>query len=146
MRLWSLHPKYLDAKGLIALWREGLLAKKVLEGRTKGYKNHPQLERFKKSNNPEKFINQYLYCVYLEAKSRGYNFDLSKINSGFKLSKIKIKKGQAEYEFSHLKNKLLKRDIKKLKEIQASKKIVLNSIFALCSGGVEDWEILEKKN
>ncbi|WP_368086417.1 pyrimidine dimer DNA glycosylase/endonuclease V [Nitrosomonas sp. Nm34] len=26
MRLWSIHPKYLDAKGLLALWREGLQA------------------------------------------------------------------------------------------------------------------------
>jgi len=25
MRLWTLHPKYLDARGLVALWREGLL-------------------------------------------------------------------------------------------------------------------------
>jgi carboxyl-terminal processing protease len=29
MRLWSLHPKYLDAQGLVALWREALLAKAV---------------------------------------------------------------------------------------------------------------------
>ena len=26
MRLWTLHPKYLDAAGLVALWREALLA------------------------------------------------------------------------------------------------------------------------
>ena len=36
MRLWSLHPRYLDAKGLVALWREGLLAQAVLKGQTKG--------------------------------------------------------------------------------------------------------------
>jgi hypothetical protein len=30
MRIWSLHPKYLDSKGLVALWRESLLAKNVL--------------------------------------------------------------------------------------------------------------------
>jgi hypothetical protein len=29
-RIWSLHPKYLDARGLVALWREGLLAQAVL--------------------------------------------------------------------------------------------------------------------
>ncbi|MEN6399799.1 MAG: pyrimidine dimer DNA glycosylase/endonuclease V, partial [Rectinema sp.] len=29
MRLWTLHPQYLDQKGLTAAWREGLLAKKV---------------------------------------------------------------------------------------------------------------------
>jgi len=46
MRIWSLHPKYLDAKGLVALWRDALLARHVLQGKTTGYKNHPQLNRF----------------------------------------------------------------------------------------------------
>jgi hypothetical protein len=36
MRLWTLHPKYLDARGLVALWREALLAQKVLRGATRG--------------------------------------------------------------------------------------------------------------
>ena len=60
MRLWSIHFKYLDSKGLVALWREAFLAKKVLEGKTKGYKNHPQLERFRNSSNPISSINSYL--------------------------------------------------------------------------------------
>lgn len=50
MRIWSLHPKYLDTKGLVALWRETLLAQHVLSGKTKRYKNHPQLARFKNVN------------------------------------------------------------------------------------------------
>ena len=80
MRLWSLiHPKYLDSKGLVALWREGLLAKKVLKGETKGYKNHPQLLRFKNSNDRSRHDNNYLLNVYKESKSRGYNFNKSKI-------------------------------------------------------------------
>jgi hypothetical protein len=53
MRIWSIHPKYLDIKGLVALWREALLAKHVLEGRTKGYRNHPQLDRFKLADKGE---------------------------------------------------------------------------------------------
>jgi hypothetical protein len=40
MRKWSIHPQYLDTKGLEALWREALLAKNVLEVKTKGYRNH----------------------------------------------------------------------------------------------------------
>ena len=32
MRLWSLSPRYLDVKGLVAVWREGLLADAVLLG------------------------------------------------------------------------------------------------------------------
>ena len=43
MRLWSIHPRYLDSMGLVALWREALLAQAVLRGETKGYKFHPQL-------------------------------------------------------------------------------------------------------
>jgi len=30
MRLWSIHPKYLDRQGLLAVWRESLLAQSVL--------------------------------------------------------------------------------------------------------------------
>ena len=75
MRLWSLNPKYLDRQGLLAVWREGLLAKKVLTGKTKGYKNHPQLKRFKNSEYPVQVINQYLSAVYLESLTRGYHFN-----------------------------------------------------------------------
>ena len=46
MRLWSVHPRYLDTAGLTACWREALLAQKVLTGATRGYRRHPQLERF----------------------------------------------------------------------------------------------------
>lgn len=46
VRLWSLHPRYLDTAGLTAGWREALLAQKVLTGVTRGYRHHPQLERF----------------------------------------------------------------------------------------------------
>ncbi len=81
MKLWTLHPKYLDAKGLLAVWREGLLAKKALLGRTKGYMHHPELLRFKKSGSPIKAINAFLYRIYLESLERGYNFDASKIKT-----------------------------------------------------------------
>ena len=81
MRIWSLHPSLLEVKGLVALWRETLLAKHVLLGKTKGYKNHPQLDRFKKCKAPVKVIDQYLLSVYEEAVWRGYNFDKSKIEN-----------------------------------------------------------------
>jgi len=79
MRLWSIHPKHLDANGLVALWREGLLAQNVLLGNTRGYKNHPQLTRFKNTNNQSAAIASYLRAVAEEADSRGYNFNKSKI-------------------------------------------------------------------
>ncbi|HBH88016.1 MAG TPA: hypothetical protein DDY17_10520, partial [Syntrophaceae bacterium] len=71
MRLWCLHPGYLDVKGLLALWREGLLARKVLQNRTVGYKHHPQLERFKSHVHPVKAIDYYLHYVHEEASRRG---------------------------------------------------------------------------
>ena len=60
MRLWTLHPRYLDAAGLVALWREGLLARAVLRGKTRGYRHHPQLERFRCHASPRSAINRYL--------------------------------------------------------------------------------------
>ena len=74
MRLWSLHPRYLDAKGLVALWREALLAQKVLQGNTKGYRNHPQLSRFKQQIDPLAAVAAYLCEVQREAARRGYHY------------------------------------------------------------------------
>ena len=79
MRLWTISFKYLDAKGLVALWREALLAKNVLAGLTKGYKNHPQLDRFYAHENACEAINAYLAGVYEEACTRGYKFDAAKV-------------------------------------------------------------------
>ena len=90
MRLWSLHPSYLDAKGLTALWREGLLAKAVLAGQTRGYKNHPQLERFKSQPDPQVTINAYLLDVWREAERRGYHFDLGKLSERRPCPKMRI--------------------------------------------------------
>ncbi|MFH1589086.1 MAG: pyrimidine dimer DNA glycosylase/endonuclease V [archaeon] len=140
MRLWSLHPKYLDSKGLVAVWREGLLAKHVLEGKTKGYKNHPQLNRFKDYKKTLEAINSYLYYIYIESNNRSYSFDGSKVKHLELKKEIKVTKGQVDYEFKHLLKKLKERDEKKYKEIKDSKKIEVNPIFKVVSGEVEDWE------
>lgn len=105
MRLWSIHPKYLDKIGLLALWREGLLAQKVLRGETKGYVNHPQLLRFKNHSNPLKTIASYLLQVWKESSKRGYNFNKGKIGKIGKIRKIKVTKGQLECEFNLLRSK-----------------------------------------
>ena len=142
MRLWSIHPKYLDARGLIALWREGLLAKKVLEGYARGYINHPQLIRFRMHEKPAALINAYLYQVYLEAKSRNYRFNLSKIEPIILIGEIAVTRGQLGFEFMHLLRKLEKRDRKKfeyLKELSAND-IEANPIFRVVDGGIEFWE------
>src|ERR1700722_18812874 len=123
MRIWSLHPKYLDAAGLVALWRETLLAKHVLEGKTKGYKNHPQLERFKICNSPLNAINLYLAAVYEEAMKRDYDFNKSKFAVVKESIKLNVTSGQLEYEFEHLLKKLNKRDSPRYTKLKVIKSI-----------------------
>ncbi len=142
MRIWSLHPKYLDTKGLVALWRETLLAKHVLEGRTKGYKNHPQLDRFRKSKNPIETINQYLADIFIEATNRGYNFDKEKINWNYKRSQLTVTTKQLDYEVNHLLKKLQSRDPKKHKDLKSKNVIDPHPVFKLIKGDIEEWEIL----
>jgi hypothetical protein len=109
LRLWSIHPEYLDAKGLVALWREALLAQNVLLGNTKGYTRHPQLNRFKNTGNPAGAKACYLISIIDEADRRGYNFNSSKIANKKAKSRIPVTSGQEEYEFKHLLGKLHKR-------------------------------------
>ncbi len=140
MRIWSLHPRYLDSKGLVALWRETLLAKHVLAGKTKGYKNHPQLNRFKESENPKNAINYYLKYIWFEANDRNYNFDKSKFVEITDLKKINVTSGQLDFEREHLLNKLKLRDRKKYNEIAHLKSFETHPLFNLIEGDIEPWE------
>lgn len=142
MRIWSVHPKYLDAKGLVALWREALLAKNVLEEKTKGYKNHPQLDRFKKSKNPVAAINYYLAEVYAEALDRNYNFNKEKLNWNLERNKLTVNKGQFAYELKHLQQKLEKRDLKKYEELNSIIDFAPHPMFEIVDGPIEDWEVI----
>ncbi len=141
MRLWSISPRYLDRQGLLAVWREALLAKHVLEGKTVGYKNHPQLERFKAQISPLDYINAYLLGIYEEAQARGYRFTKEKVGPLKKnLKDIKVSRGQVEYEFQHLLKKLAERDINRYNELKDKKEIVLHPIFTEVEGEIESWE------
>jgi hypothetical protein len=140
MRIWSLHPRYLDSKGLVALWRESLLARSVLAGNTKGYRNHPQLLRFKNQKDPVMLINQYLATVYEVAQERGYHFNKEKIDWNFTTSNISLTEGQLEFERQHLLTKLKIRDKDKYEEVSRLKEIVPHPIFKLVNGDIEGWE------
>lgn len=142
MRLWSIHPCYLDTKGLVALWREALLAQKVLQGQTKGYKNHPQLKRFQETNNPLGAIASYLRHVQKEAEQRGYNFDRNKIINKRIKSAILVNNGQIDYEFTHLLKKLETRDPDLYKKLRNAKTVKLHPLFKRRNGGIEGWEII----
>jgi len=142
MRLWTISFKYLDAKGLVALWREALLAKNVLAGLTKGYKNHPQLDRFYAHENACEAINAYLAEVYVQACARGYKFDAAKVGEFDErnLTKIAVSRGQIEYEFAFLQEKLKSRDVKAYERNLSVKNIEIASIFKEVDGGIEPWE------
>jgi hypothetical protein len=140
MRLWSIHPKYLDSKGLVACWREALLAQKVLLGKTKGYKNHSQLDRFKKNIDPIGSIGYYLFQIYSEATRRGYNFDASKIKRINFESIISVTNKQVDYEFSWLQKKLETRDKLKYTINALEDDVEPNLLFFSVNGEIEKWE------
>jgi hypothetical protein len=142
MRLWSLHPSYLDSIGLVALWREGLLARKVLLGQTKGYTHHPQLIRFRETENPIQTIDAYLKAVHDEAVRRGYNFDLSKISpcESQPPPLLLLPDKQLEYEFHHLLNKLKIRSPRKYSLLQQISSIFSHPLFQVEPGDICFWE------
>jgi len=147
MRLWSLHPSLLDAKGLVALWRETLLAQNVLLGKTKGYKNHPQLERFKNTDNPINFMSSYLIGIWVEADKRNYKFSFDKIYNREALRneilRIPVSSGQVQYEFEHLQKKLNHRDYDKYTKnriFETYPMTKIHHLFYIVEGGIEYWE------
>jgi len=141
MRLWSLHPKYLDAQGLVALWREGLLAQAVLRGKTKGYRQHPQLERFRLHASPVAAIATYLAGAYAEAVRRGYQFDGRKIGRERTKARLPVNAGQLEFEWQHLRRKLAARSPEVWKKWSREKKLPeCHPLMRVKAGGVEGWE------
>lgn len=140
MRLWTLHPQYLDRQGLLAVWREGLLAQAVLQGRTRGYKNHPQLIRFKQHHDPLGAIAFYLSIIHEEATKRGYHFDSTKFVLNTRPETIPATSGQLDFEFRHLQRKLIKRsrpDYTALLEVAC---IESHPLFQIMPGKIETWE------
>jgi len=142
MRLWSIHPRYLDSKGLVALWREGLLAQAVLSGETNGYKNHPQLARFKATSDPVVFIAAYLKEVHIESISRGYHFDESKISRTDLVSPLTVTEGQLEYEWGRLLAKLQTRDPDRYNQFKSIKEPLSHPLFRVIKGGIAQWEVV----
>ncbi len=139
MRVWSLHPKYLDRQGLLAAWRESLLARKVLEGKTRGYRSHPQLARFMEQEDPVQAINSYLFYIKKEAERRGYSF-ADRCGCGRTRMKIPVTEGQLGYELSHLRRKLKRRSPGKLREIRDTRKPEPHPLFRAVKGPAERWE------
>lgn len=140
MRLWSIHPRYLDARGLVALWREALLAQAVLRGRTRGYKHHPQLQRFIASSAPRAAIARYLRAVQDEGLRRGYRFDARKIGRSRAIEPLPVTRGQLRYEMQHLRRKLMIRAPAWLAQLPATAVPQPHPDFRVTRGGIAPWE------
>ncbi len=140
MRLWSLHPKYLDPQGLVALWRESLLARAVLRGETRGYLHHPQLERFRAHAHPRAAINSYLAAVYAEAVARGYAFNKSKLGPAQYAQPIAVTSGQLAFEWQHLLRKLAVRSPERFAQLQGTAVLACHPLFRRRAGRVAPWE------
>ena len=143
MRLWTVHPKYLDSRGLVALWREALLAQAVLKGQTRGYTHHPQLIRFRGAPSPVAAIAAYLQAVHAEAGRRGYRFDATKIAPTGGVEPIETTRGQLDYEWAHLKEKLRMRAPSWLAGIEAISLPDPHPSFRIVPGTVAAWEITQ---
>lgn len=145
MRIWTLHPMHLDPQGLVASWREALLAREVLRGRTTGYRQHPQLLRFWSSASPRAAINGYLAVLYVEAQSRGYRFDRTKLGRVTQIPKILATDGQLQYEWIWLLSKLQVRSptvYHRNLEVAAP---AVHPIFRVVSGPIAEWERVQQQ-
>ena len=140
MRLWSIHPKYLDSKGLVALWREGLLALAVLQGKTQGYTHHPQLARFRETGRPLDAITVYLRYVFEESARRGYHFDPKKIQQATSANPLDVTRGQLLYELEHLRKKLRRRNLYAYKQLKNIALPDVHPLFRQVPGDIEEWE------
>lgn len=140
MRLWTLHPRYLDRLGLLALWREGLLAQAVLLGETRGYRHHPQLTRFREQTSPTGAIAAYLEAVHRESQRRGYQFDRSRIRTPAIRTRLLETRGQLLFEWSHLLSKLHKRSPEQYDRIHILEEPEPHPLFDITDGEIQDWE------
>ncbi len=144
MRLWSLHPRHLDRQGLTGCWREALLAQAVLAGRTRGYRSHPQLERFRAQPEPLAAVGAYLEVLADEATERGYRFDRSRIDAartvGAGPPRIPVTDGQLALEWRHLLAKLEHRSPDRWRNERALAGPEPHPLFAVVPGDVEGWE------
>lgn len=161
MRVWSVAPRYLDRQGLTACWREGLLAQAVLAGRTRGYRAHPQLVRFRQQTDPVASIGAYLAVVADAAAERGYRFDRARIDRAAAIAgaddtggaggistagstegvpRIAVTDGQVAFEWAHLRRKLAERSPAYFATVTDVAVPEVHPLFVVVPGPVEDWE------
>lgn len=140
MRLWSIHPKYLDPQGLVACWREALLARAVLRNETRGYRNHPQLARFRAADNPLASLETYLWGLWEEGTRRGYRFDVDRLGERLPVAPLPVTEGQLAYELAHLRAKLVLRGPAWHETLSSVIEPEPHPLFTVVPGDIEPWE------
>lgn len=159
MRVWSIHPAYLDTKGLVASWKEGIQGLNALRnprkpnGKWAMFAHHPQLIRFKRFENPELCLSEYLHFIADEADRRNYNFNRNLILPRLDENpyQIWITCGQLIYEWDFLSHKVTCRtgfweygkptiNGKSTVETIASWSCVVHPMVVLIPGDIECWE------
>ena len=140
MRLWSIHPDLLDRAALVSGWREGLLAQKVLRGLTRGYRNHPQLERFRALPDPVAGVATWLHGLADAADARGYRFDRSRVVMPVGPQRLTLTDGQLDLEWRHLLAKVTAREPAWLERLDCPNTPRPHPIFDLVPGPVAEWE------
>ena len=140
LRLWTLHPRYLDSQGLVALWRESLLARAVLRGQTRGYRHHPQLARFRAHPSPRYAINAYLAAIHAEATKRGFLFDRRKLGPLRIVPRMRTTTGQVMHEWQHLLGKLALRNPEVRQRWRTVRFPRCHPLFSRVEGPPESWE------
>lgn len=121
------------------MWREGLLARSVLGGLTRGYRHHPQLTRFRAETRPIACLDTYLSAVCDEADRRGYRFDRSKLGRARVDGKVPATRDQLAFEWMHLKRKLRRRARPPVLA-DAAPGPSAHPLFRIVRGPVAEWE------
>ncbi|WP_221584025.1 pyrimidine dimer DNA glycosylase/endonuclease V [Microbacterium sp. G2-8] len=140
MRLWSLHPRHLDRAGLVAAWREALLAQAVILSPGRGYSNHPQLRRFQQTEDPLAAIGDFLTAIVDDADARGYRFVREKILATGSRAELTVTTGQLAYEWSHLSEKLRRRSPDVWERWQGIHAPDPHPSFVVVDGPIAEWE------
>ena len=147
MRIWTLHPRFLDRQGLLGQWREALQAKNALldPHHSSNVCHERQLRRFKAAKiQALSCMGVYLHAVADEMILRGYKPNVSLIPYYVGTpSLIPVTQGQVNFEIAHLMAKLTERDPSRLLPLSKIRVLMsnqLNPIFKEVGGDIESWE------
>ena len=118
----------------------GLTSPRGTTPQTRGYRHHPQLQRFQAHASPRFAINAYLAAIHSEATARGYAFDKRKIGPVRSVDSISATTGQIAYEWQHLMAKLAVRNQALRRHWRKVRKPLCHPLFKPVPGAVEQWE------